>query len=84
MNTLKITFCDKVKVGNRVFFWVFLETEKEIRACCYSRYNGSWCYDDGDAEPKMSDELRALFHGKKGNAALNKCYKTGDEVTIEA
>jgi hypothetical protein len=32
----------------------------------------------------MSDKLRAVFHGKKGEDALNKVYKYGESVTIEA
>jgi len=84
MNKLTITYCDRVKVGNRVFFWVNLETETQKRQCCYSRYSGNWHHEDGDREPEMSNELRNIFHGKKGNAALNKCYKYEETVTLEA
>ena len=84
MNTLTVTYHNVVKVGTRVYFWVWLETETETRSCCYSRYNGSWSFEDGDSEPEMSIELRVLFHSKKGDAAINKCYKTGETVTLKA
>lgn len=72
----------KTKVGSRVYFWVNLETEKETRHCCYTRYNGMWCYEDGDKEPEMSDMLKSEFHGAFGNERIQRCYKTGKPVDL--
>ena len=84
MNKLTIQFDIIVKLGNRVLFWVNLITENEKRNLCYSRHHRGWSWDSGENEPEMSDKLRAVFHGKKGDAALNKVYEYGESVTIEA
>lgn len=82
MNKLTIEYVQVVKVGNRAYLWVNLSTETETRQCCYSRYSGTWCHEDGDCEPQMTTALRDLFHGKKGDKALTKCYKSGEIITL--
>lgn len=72
----------KNKVGNRVYFWVTLQTEKEARECCFSRYNNTWCYEEGDTEPDMSDTLKSQFHGEFGNKCIQRCYKTGTPTEL--
>lgn len=84
MNKLIIEFKQKVKVGNRVFFWVTLHTDKEKREICYTRHHRVWCWDDGENEPEMNNKLRAAFRGKTGAAALNKVYKYEEAVIITA
>ena len=86
MNKLTIEYVRNIVVGNRVHLWVKLSTENETRECCYTRYNRVWCYELGDREPEMSNELHKLFDGKKGNAALNKVYNNYPHtpVTLEA
>lgn len=86
MNKLTIEYVKNIVVGNRVYLWVKLSTENETRECCYTRHNRVWCYEIGDCEPEMSNELRILFDGKKGNAALYKVYNSYPHtpVTLEA
>lgn len=83
-NTLTLIPREKIRVGNRAYFWVTLETSTETRECCYTRHCGEWQHEDGDCEPSMSEELRKLFHGSTGERALRKCYRTNDCTQITA
>lgn len=83
MNKLTIEHVRIVK-SDRAYFWVELSTETETRQCCYSRHSGIWQHECGDNEPEMTPALSDLFYSRKGNAALHKCYKTGETITLEA
>lgn len=83
-HNLSIKHVQTVKVGNRAYLWVNLSTLygniKESRQCCYTRYNGIWCLEDGDKEPDMCERLSDKFHGKDGQMWLNYIYMNETEV----
>lgn len=82
-DTLKIEFVGiNSTSGHRL--WVKLTSGGVTREVCYLRHSGSYMWDAGENEPPMSNSLLRLFHGKEGEAALKKCAKTRQEVTLTA
>ena len=66
-----------------VLCWFDLETDFEVKSCCY-RLDGDgwWDYEGGDSEP-LCGPLRDAFHSEEGNKALTRCYESGESETIE-